>query len=368
MRFLCFFTTAVQDTAVVFYHKKRGECQMIKNKGFMITVGILLVALVGGFFMELQKEKAISDVTENGTKHYTVGLLQFVSHPALDQISDGVRAGLKESGLIEGENLEIIYQNGQADQSKLTTMSEQLITKGSDVLVGVATPAAQSLANQTKEIPVILGAVTDPVGAGLVSDMENPGANITGVSDKAPVLEQLKLAKELLPYAKKVGILFTSSEDNSKYQVAEAEEIAKELGLETEQFSVPSTNEVSQVVQVMAKKVDFIYIPLDNVLANAMPTIVSEADKTLTPIITSADTMVAEGGLGTVGINQFEIGVQAGRMAASVLRGESNPATTPIYTFKEGDLILNEKQAAVLGIEIPEKLKESAIIVGGESE
>ena len=240
---------------------------MFKNKGFIFTLAVLFLVLVVGFFTEgKQQAKTTSSITNtsdaDAKTSYKVGLLQFVSHPALDQITAGVREGLKESGLIEGENLEIVFQNGQADQSKLTTMSQQLINQGSDILVGIATPAAQALANQTNELPIILGAVTDPVGAGLVDNMEKPGANITGVSDKAPVLEQLKLAQELLPDAKKVGILYSSAEDNSKYQVAEAVKIAKELGLSTEEFSVPSTNEVSQVVQVMAQQVDFIYIPL----------------------------------------------------------------------------------------------------------
>lgn len=345
---------------------------MFKNKGFIFTLAVLFLVLVVGFFTEgkqqAQTTSSTTNASDSGVKtSYKVGLLQFVSHPALDQITAGVREGLKESGLIEGENLEIIFQNGQADQSKLTTMSQQLINQGSDILVGIATPAAQALANQTNELPIILGAVTDPVGAGLVDNMEKPGANITGVSDKAPVLEQLKLAQELLPDAKKVGILYSSAEDNSKYQVAEAVKIAKELGIATEEFSVPSTNEVSQVVQVMAQQVDFIYIPLDNIIANAMPAVVNEANKLKVPIITSADTMVAEGGLATIGINQFSIGVQAGKMAASVLRGESKPATTPIYTFTEGDLILNEKQAEFLQIEVPEKLKADAVIVGGDN-
>ncbi|GGI64818.1 ABC transporter substrate-binding protein [Enterococcus alcedinis] len=345
---------------------------MFKNKGFMITVGVLFIALIAGFLTQggnkgqTTTPKSDTSAVEQEKKVYKVGLLQFVSHPALDQITEGVKAGLKENGFIEGENLEIIFQNGQADQSKLNTMSQQLINEGSEILIGIATPAAQALANQTKKLPIILGAVTDPVGSGLISDMENPGGNITGVSDKAPVLEQLKLAQTLMPDAKKMGILFSSSEDNSKYQVAEAVATAKELGLTVEEFSVPSTNEVSQVVQVMAKKVDFMYIPLDNTIANAMPAVVNEANKLRLPIITSADTMVAEGGLATIGINQFAIGLEAGKMAASVLKGESETATTPVYTFTKGDLILNEKQAKFLNIEIPEKLKETAIMVGGE--
>jgi len=132
--------------------------------------------------------------------------------------------------------LTIEFQNGQADQSKLATMSQQLLNKDADVLVGVATPAAQALANVTQDVPIVLGAVTDPVGANLVADMDQPGGNITGVSDKAPVAAQIKLAKDLLPEAKTVGILYSSTEDNSKYQVAEAEAAAEENGLTSKSY------------------------------------------------------------------------------------------------------------------------------------
>ncbi|MHC5267789.1 tryptophan ABC transporter substrate-binding protein [Enterococcus sp. LJL98] len=338
----------------------------MKNKGLLGTIVGLMAVLLFGFFYERKNEDPKAG--QENEQQYKIGLLQFVSHPALDEITEGVKAGLKERGMIEDQNLTLLFQNGQADQSKLTTMSQQLITKGAEVLIGIATPAVQSLANETKDIPVILGAVTDPVGAGLIQDMENPGGNLTGVSDKAPVLEQLKLAQTLLPTAKKIGILFSSAEDNSKYQVAEAEKAAESLGLSVEKFAVPSTNEIRQIVQVMSEKVDFIYIPLDNTIANAMPSVVSEANKTKTPIIPSVDTMVAEGGLATVSINQFEIGYQVGLMAASIAKGEKETATTPVYTFDEGEIIINEEQAALLQIDIPQTLKETAKQIGGEAQ
>ncbi|MEW3487400.1 tryptophan ABC transporter substrate-binding protein, partial [Enterococcus entomosocium] len=274
-----------------------------------------------------------------------------------------IKEGLKESGYTEGDNLTIEFQNGQADQSKLATMSQQLLNKDADVLVGVATPAAQALANVTQDVPIVLGAVTDPVGANLVADMDQPGGNITGVSDKAPVAAQIKLAKDLLPEAKTVGILYSSTEDNSKYQVAEAEAAAEENGLTSKSYAVPSSNEIAQMVQVMAREVDFIYIPLDNTIANAMQTVVQEANKSKTPIITSVDTMVEQGGLATVGQDQFTIGVETGKMVAAILDGTAEPATTPIYTFSDGETIINETQAQLLGITIPENLKDEAKLI-----
>ena len=242
-------------------------------------------------------------------------------------------------------------------------MSQQLLNKDADALVGVATPAAQALANVTQDVPIVLGAVTDPVGANLVADMDQPGGNITGVSDNAPVAAQIKLAKDLLPEAKTVGILYSSTEDNSKYQVAEADAAAEENGLTSNSYAVPSSNEIAQMVQVMAREVDFIYIPLDNTIANAMQTVVQEANKSKTPIITSVDTMVEQGGLATVGQDQFTIGVETGKMVAAILDGTAEPATTPIYTFSDGETIINETQAQLLGITIPENLKDEAKLI-----
>ncbi|MTD39014.1 peptide ABC transporter substrate-binding protein [Erwinia sp. CPCC 100877] len=321
-----------------------------------VAVLVILVFLAGSFFVDAKQQTK--------EKLPTVGVLQFVSHPALDQIYQGIQAGLKESGYEDGKNMKIVFQNGQADQSKLTTMSQQLVQeKKADVLIGIATPAAQALANQTTKTPIVLGAITDPVSAGLVENNEKPGGNITGVSDKSPVGAQFDLAVKLLPKSQTVGILYASSEENSKYQVAEAKKAAEAKDLKVKTYAVPSSNEIAQTVQVMTSEVDFIYIPTDNTIANAMQTVVSEADKAKKPIIPSVDTMVEQGGLATVGINQFELGVQTGKMTADILAGRSKPAATPIYTFKTGDIIINQKQAEKLGITIPEKLLSEAKIV-----
>ena len=311
----------------------------MKNKRLTVVVSLLAIYLIGAFFVN-QKE------TNSKKETVTVGVLQFVSHPALDEIYKGVEEGLKENGYDKGKNLEIIFQNGQADQSKLAIMSQQLVQKKADVLIGIATPAAQALANTTQEIPIILGAITDPVSAGLVKDNQKPGGNITGVSDQSPLSAQMDLLKE-----------------NSRYQVAEAQKAAEAKGLTVKTYAVPSSNEIAQTVQVMTKETDVIYIPTDNTIANAMQTVVGEANRTKTPIIPSVDTMVEQGGLATVGINQHALGVQAGKMAAEVLSGKSQPATTPIYTFNTGDTIINEKQAQKLGITIPAELAKKSKLI-----
>lgn len=331
----------------------------MKNKGLISVIIIIGTVLVGSFIFEKNK---MAEKAEGQAKIMTVGVLQFVSHPALDEIYRGIQAGLAEEGYTDQDNLNIEFQNGQADQSKLNTMSQQLIDKKADVLVGIATPAAQALANNTKDIPIVLGAITDPKSANLVADNQRPGGNITGVSDQSPVDAQLALAVKLLPDLKTIGVLYSSAEDNSAFQAEKLVSEAEKLGVTVKKYPVPSSNEISQMVQVMSSEVDAIYLPTDNVIANAMQIVVDIANKNDVPIIPSVDTMVEQGGLATVGINQYELGLQTGRMVADILSGKSVPATTPIYTFTTGDIIINQKQADKLGIKIPADILAEAII------
>lgn len=332
------------------------------NKKIVGAITVLGLFLAGSYIKDSKEQEKLNEKT----KLPTIGVLQFVSHPALDEIYKGMVDSLAKAGFKDGETANIVFQNGQADQSKLTSMSQHLINEKSDVLVGIATPAAQALANQTQEIPIVLGAISDPKSAGLVEDNNHPGGNITGVSDQSPVEAQLELVKEILPSSKKMGILYSSAEDNSAYQAEKITAEAKKSGFDVKSYPVPSTNEISQMMQVMSKEVDFVYLPTDNTMANAMQTIVDVANQYKIPVIPSVDTMVEQGGLATVGINQYELGVKTGEMVASILKGESKPATTPIYTFDSGDIIINQKQADFLNISINQSIKDKAIIKGGE--
>lgn len=339
----------------------------MKNKGLMITVAVLIIGLVGyGIFQGTRSENAATNDSGAKKETYRVGVLQLVSHPALDQIYEGIKEGLADEGLEEGKNLKLLFQNGQGDQSKLNTMSQQLVQDKADVLVGIATPAAQALDNNVKkkDIPIVLGAITDPKGAGLVASNDKPGANITGVSDQPPVGEIIQLAKKLLPNARKVGMLYSSSEMNSQFQVAEATKKAESLGLEVVNKPVATTNEVAQTVQVLAQEVDFVFIPLDNTIANAMETVSQEATKQKLPVFPSVETMVEQGGVATVGISQKELGVQTGKMAAKIAKGESDPATTPIYAFSKGETIVNRAQAELFGINVDQLDSDDTRFVG----
>lgn len=289
-----------------------------------------------------------------------VGILQLTSHPALDLIYQGTVDALNDAGYIDGETMTLDFQNAQGDQSNLNSMSTRFVSRGAAVMVGIATPSAQALANSSQEIPIVLGAVTDPEGSGLVESNEAPGGNITGVSDLTPIKEQFSLIKEILPEAQTIGILYSSSEDNSIVQADQAIEIAKEMGLDIEVMTISSTNDVSQVGATLASQVDAIWVPTDNTVASAMTTLVSAADSNGIPIFPAVDTMVEEGGLATVGLDQYELGRLTGEMVAAILNGESDPATTPIRYLDEGEIIINQEKAKQLGITIPTQLLEQA--------
>lgn len=333
---------------------------MKKNKGIYLFGALLVLVVIGALFFnqsgDKNKETNTSNATTTQTEKVKIGVLQLLSHPALDAIYKGLQDELKNEGY---ENLEIDFQNAQGDQSNLASMSEKLVSGGNDILVGITTPATLALANNTKETPIIMGGITYPVEAGLIASESKPGNNITGVSDRTPIKQQLEIMKQVLPNMKKVGILYTSSEDNSVKQAQEAEKAAKELGLEVKVSTIANTNDIQQVTESLASQVDAIFVPIDNTIASAMATVVQVTDAVKIPVFPSADTMVADGGVLGVGVDQYQIGVETAKMVVKVLKG-AKPADTPITLANKGVVYVNEEKAKKLGITIPESILKDA--------
>ena len=328
------------------------------NKIF-VAFAVLLVCVLGyGFFSSKKSEE--TNKVEN--KEVKVGVLQLLSHPALDQIYKGLEDGLKKEGYEVGKNLKIDLQNAQGDQSNLASMGQKLVTDNNDILVGITTPATLSLSNATKDKPIIMGGITYPVEAGLIKTEDKPGNNITGVSDRTPIKQQLEIMKKVLPKMKKVGILYTASEDNSVKQAQEAEKLAKELGLEVKVSTVANTNDIQQVTESLASQTDAIFIPIDNTIASAMATVVKVTDAKKIPVFPSADTLVADGGLLGLGVDQYQIGVETAKVVAKVLKG-ADTKDMSIVLANEGVIYLNEAKAKQLGIEIPKEIKDKAKVV-----
>lgn len=330
----------------------------MKNKRLIGIIAALAVLVAGSLiYSSMNKPEA-----KNEKKVAKVGVLQFVSHPSLDLIYKGIQDGLAEEGY-KDDQVKIDFMNSEGDQSKVATMSKQLVANGNDLVVGIATPAAQGLASATKDLPVIMAAITDPIGANLVKDLKKPGGNITGVSDHNPAQQQVELIKDLTPNVKTIGALYSSSEDNSKTQVEEFKAFAEKAGLTVETFAVPSTNEIASTVNVMNSKVDAIWVPIDNTIASAFSTVVSSNQSAKKPIYPSATAMVEAGGLASVVVDQHDLGVATGKMIAQVLKG-AKPAETPVNVFSTGKSVINKKLAQELGITIPESvLKEAGQVI-----
>ena len=329
----------------------------MKNKRLIWTLVFLAILTLGSIGTDLFKKEH-----QNANRVVKVGILQFVTHEALDQIEKGVEDGLKEAGY-KGDKVQITLLNAEGDQSKIQTMSKQLVNDKNDVVIGIATPAAQGLAAATKDIPVIMGAISDPVGAKLVKNLKHPEGNVTGTSNQVPIKQTVELVKSLTPNAKTIGILYASSEDNSKSQVESFKKYAEKDGLNVVEYAVPSTNEINTTMSVMTGKVDAIWIPQDNTIASAFSTVVSQANQAKIPVYTTVDTMVKEGGLASVAQSQYQLGKDTARSAVKVLKGKK-VKDVPVDVIDDGTPTLNLKVAQDLNITIPENvLKQSDIAV-----
>lgn len=296
-----------------------------------------------------------SDPNNTTNTQFKVGIVQLVEHAALDAAYHGFVDGLAELGYVEGKNITFDYHNAQGEQANANTIASKLVNDRNDLILAIATPAAQAVANATTEIPILITAVTDPADAKLVASNDAPGANVTGTSDLTPVAPQMELLTKLVPNAQKVAMLYNSSEANSELQVKMAKEALAKLGLEGVDYTVSNTNEVQQVVESMIGKVDAIYTPTDNMIASSITTITTIANDNGLPIISGESAHVDAGALATYGLNYYDLGVLTAQMAVKVLEG-SNPADMPIQYLEKFDLVVNEETARKLNITIPDGL------------
>ncbi len=286
-----------------------------------------------------------------------IGIIQPMEHESLDAAREGFVQALADHGYTDGDTIVLDYQNAQGDSSALLTISQRFVGDDCDLVLAIGTGAAQSIASQTSEIPVLITAVTDPVDAGLVQSSEAPGTNVTGTNDMNPIREQLELIPEILPDAQTVGLLYTSSEDNSILQIEEAKAILEEMNLDYVEQTVTGSNDVQQAVQSIVTRCDAIYIPTDNTFASAMPLVGSVVMESGTPVICGATGMVEAGGLITLGLNYYNLGYQTGEMAVQVLEG-ADPASMPVQSQNQYDYVVNEEMLSALGMELPQSLLE----------
>ena len=308
----------------------------------LLVVGILLISLISLHQLKADKKKDV----------FRIGISQFITHQSLDATREGFVDELAKQGYVEGKNIEIDLQNAQGEQRNLKTISQQL-AESSDVVLAIATPSAQSLANTTQTTPVIFSAVTDPVSAKLVESREHPGGNVTGTSDQSSdaISTQINLIKEVLPKAKTIGILYTQSEPNSVVQKDEAKRLLEEKGFTVVEKTILDSNNVKAAAESLMAEVDMVFVPTDNIISSTMETVKQVSIKHKVPVFGGSTEMIAVGGLYNYGTNYEELGRQTARMLIRVLKGEK-PENIAVELPEKLELHTNKEMADALGIDI----------------
>lgn len=300
---------------------------------------------------------------------FKIGVIQYAPHPSLDNCFTGFKAGLEEAGLIDGQNISIDFQNAQGDNSNGDLIAKNMVTKKYDLIMAIATPAAMSAYSAAKDtdIPVVFTAVSDPVSAGIVSSIEAPGTNCTGSSDVLPLEEQVKMIRAFLPDAKKIGILYTTSEPNSVSQLQEIKEIAPNHGFEIVELGVTNASEVAAGAQTLvAKGVDCINNFTDNNVVNNLSILLQAANSGNIPVFGSEEEQVKNGCLASQSIDYIELGKETGLMAAKILKGEAVAAELPVYEVKDFAPVYNKDVLEGFKLTLPAQLAQAIAVEPAE--
>ena len=314
------------------------------------TAGILGTGAIALGLAGCSGEQGAGSGSAAASGSYRIGVLQLTQHAALDAANEGFIAALDEAGI----DYEADQQNASNDQNACQTIAQTFVNDGCDLILAIATPAAQAVLGATQDIPVVGTAITDFAASGLVDSNDAPGGNLTGTSDMNPVEDQIALLQQLIPDASTVGLLFCTAESNSEIQIEMAEEALDAAGIGHERFTVSSSNEIQSVVETMVGQVDVVYAPTDNTIAAAMTQVASIANAAGVPTICGEVGMVEAGGLASVSINYYELGYRAGEMAVEILTEGADPAEMPIETMdaEDCDLVYNQATADEIGIDV----------------
>ena len=332
----------------------------MKKKVLAVVLGMsMVVAMMTG----CGASKETSDNANSAEKTYTIGISQFAEHGSLDNCREGFIEGLKEEGLEEGKNLKIVTNNADADTGTAAQIADQFVADKVDMICAIATPSAQAAYNAAMEtdIPVVYTAVTNPVAAELANDDKSPVGNVTGTSDELPVEAQLKMIREILPDAKTIGILYTTSEANSVYSIEQYEKLADKYGFKIEKTGITNTSEIQLAASDLLGKVDCLTNLTDNTVVSALPTVLGLANEKGIPVFGSEIEQVKLGCLAAEGIEYTQLGKDTGKMAAKILKGEASASEMDYELITESSLYVNEKVAENLGITVPDTMKERAV-------
>ena len=329
-----------------------------KTIAIMMTAAMVMAMAAGCG----SKESSSSD-GDNKEASYKIGIQQFAEHGSLDNCREGFLEGLEEEGIKEGDNLKVEVKKAMADTATNAQIADSFVSDNMDLICAIATPSAQSAYNAAmdKDIPVVYTAVTDPVAAELADKDGNPVGNVTGTSDTLPVEEQLKMIREMMPDAKTIGILYTTSEANSVSAIATYESLVDKYGFTLETKGISQTSEIALATDDLLTKVDCITNLTDNTVVASLPTILEKANEKGIPVFGSEIEQVKIGCLAAEGIDYIQLGKQTGKIAAQILKGEKKASEIPYEIISEPGFYVNTKVAENLGIEVPSDLADSAV-------
>ncbi len=293
----------------------------------------------------------------------TIGISQFAEHGSLDNCREGFLEGLEEEGFVEGENLNVEYKNSASDMGTSSQIADAFVSDKVDLICAIATPAAQAAYNaaESADIPVVYTAITDPVAAELANEDGTSVGEVTGTSDKLPVEAQLKMIREMLPKAKKLGIMYTTSEANSVAAIKEYEDLVEDYGFELVTKGISTTADIPLAAEELVGEVDCITNLTDNTVVSSLPTILDKANSKNVPVFGSEIEQVKIGCLAAEGIDYVALGQQTGKMAAQILKGEKSASEMNFETISEPGFYVNTKVAENLGIEVTSDLADSAV-------
>jgi putative ABC transport system substrate-binding protein len=294
-------------------------------------------------------------------KIYHIGVTQLMTNPGIDAIREGFISEMTKLGYKDSVNIKYTFGNSQGDNTVAQSIAKKFVNDKCDMIFAITTPTAQVCAQEIKgtNIPLVFGAVTDPVSAGLVNSLENPGGNITGTSDRWPTSAQFDLLLQLVPSVKRIGVVYNPGETNSESNIKEVEQVCKNKNLQLIKVAVSNTSEVYAAAQSLVGKIDAFYVSADNTVITAMDAVIKISEKNKIPLLPGVSSNVEQGGFGTLGPNYFDVGVEAAKIVDRIIKGEK-PADIPVSTAKNFEYFFNLKSAKATGVVIPDDLLKKA--------
>ncbi|ETT50900.1 MULTISPECIES: ABC transporter substrate-binding protein [unclassified Paenibacillus] len=304
-------------------------------------------------------EAPASGAGSGDAKSYKIAISQYVEHPSLDATREGFLAALKDAGIVEGENLKVDLQNAQADQANNLSIAQKIAGDKNDLVLGIATPSAQAVVQKVKDTPILFAAVTDPLDAKIVSDLEHPGGNVSGASDTNPesITRLMNFIATQFPKVKKLGLVINEGEPNAVVMADIAKGELDKHGIELVKAAITNTSEVKQAAESLVGRVDALYITLDNSVVSGVDSIIQTANDNKLPFFSADRDTVEKGAFATVGFKYYDHGYQVGQMAVEVLKNGKSPGDMKVTMQEKLDLVLNLKAAAAQGIEVTDAMK-----------